>query len=189
MIVLLGVLQLADISSPQAAPRLTTEEKTLLKDREVVVRTSEREDGGENLLAVIDVDGAPGATLDAVLDVEARASEVSVLQAVSLYEDTSTLIGATYDYALAGLSGSFHVLYDIDRPRGFTWYRLDTSKTSDIDTPEGSYQVYPRGAMSRLVYRVEIKGSGWTPAWVHKALVARNLPEQLKGIRDRAESD
>jgi len=189
MLALLVALQASDVSSPQTAPRLTPEERTLLKDGEVVVRSSKRDGGGENLVAVIDVDAPPEATLDAVLDVEARADEVSVLHAVSLYKDTASLMGATYDYAIAGMSGSFHILYDIDRARGFACYYLDSSQENDIDTPSGSYQVYPRGEVSRMVYRVEIQGDGWTPAWVHKALVARNLPEQLKGIRARAERD
>ena len=189
MFALLATLLASDVSTPQAAPKLTPEESALLDAREVVVRSTTAEDGSESLLAVIDVDASPKATMAAVLDVVARKDEVSALTGVSLYIDTPTQLGAAYDYSLAGLTGTFHILYDIDAAHGFAHYTLDSSKENGIESAAGSYQVFPRGQGTRLVYRVEIEGGGWTPTWVKKALMARNLPEQVKGMRARAESE
>lgn len=175
-----------DIAQPQPAPKLTVEEKSALEAREVVVRTTE-DDGSHFLVAVIDVDAPPDVTLNAVLDVEARAKEVSVLESVSLYRDTPRQIGADYAFDLPGYDGHFFILYDIDRSKGFAHYYTDTSQDNDVESASGSYQVFPRGQGSRLVYRVHIEEDGVTPMWVQKALVTRTLPEQIKGIRERAE--
>ena len=177
-----------DIAQPQPAPKLTVDEKATLSSREVVVRTSEDDAGNHYLLAVIDVDAPPDVTLNAVLDVEARAKEVSVLESVSLYRDTPTQIGADYAFDLPGYDGHFFILYDVDRAKGFAHYYTDTSQDNDVESASGSYQVFPRGQGSRLVYRVHIEEDGLTPLWVKKALVTRTLPEQIKGIRSRAEN-
>ena len=185
----LALMLAATPNTPQLPPKLTPAERETVDAREVVVRLTEESDGSQNLVAVIDVDAPAGTTLDAVLDVEARADEVSALDTVTLYLDTPSQMGADYAFDLPGYDGHFFILYDVDRARGFAYYAMDTSKDNDIESAAGSYQVFPRGQGTRLVYRVSIENGGMAPMWVKKALITRNLPEQLKGMRSRAEDD
>lgn len=167
-------------------PTVSATEETQLTSREVVVRT--HMDGDTQVvLAMMDVDATPEATFAAIMDLNARVDEVSSMESVEIYEDTPSKVGAKYVLKLPGFSATFHVIYKIDAAQHFAAYAGDPTKENDVNGGAGSYHVVPlEDGTSRVYYRVRVADDG--PSWLKSALIQRNLPEQLEGIRARAEA-
>jgi len=169
--------------TPPAAPELTPSEVTTLSERKPIVRTSS---DGLTVLAAIDVVASPSEVIAAVLDVQARKDEVGSIEEVTIYAKAPTQIKVRYDISLMGFDAVMNLIYDIDSAAHFVKYRTDTTLENDIQGSSGSYHAaaLPSGA-TRLYYRVNVPDDG--AAWLKKALLEKNLPEQIQGIQKRAE--
>jgi hypothetical protein len=170
-----------------AAPSLSSEEQAALSRREVVIRSEETAQGGE-VVAVVAVNAPAEKVLDAVLDLPPRADEVGPLTEVSVYKNEGDEVAAKFVISVMGSATTFHVLYDVDRAGLKTTYSLDPSKTNDIASSDGSYEVVPNGTGSHLVYRSAVTSDSWVPSWLKQKLTEGPLIEQLEGIRARAEA-
>ena len=172
------------LAGPVPMVEASTAEESLLTAGQVAVRF---EDDG-SIIAIVDVSASPEATLDAVLDLPARAGDIESLEKVELYKPTTqTSLHAKYFTSLMGLEAIFHIEYSIDRGEGYTEYRLDKSQDNDLNDSHGSYQVYEHGSGTRLVYRSTVDG-GAAARMVKKAVLSDSLPEQLLGMKRRAEA-
>ena len=169
--------------SPPAAPELSAAETTALAERKPIVRTSA---DGQTVLAAIDMVASPTDVIAAVLDVGARKDEVGSIEQVTIYAQTPSQMKVKYDISLMGFDAAMNLIYDIDSTENFVKYSTDTSVENDIEGSSGSYHAVslPNGA-TRLYYRVNVPDEG--AAWLKKALLEKNLPEQIQGIRARAE--
>ncbi|MFT5587588.1 MAG: hypothetical protein ACI9VR_005201 [Cognaticolwellia sp.] len=169
--------------TPPSAPDLTSAESATLSERKPIVRTSS---DGLTVLAVIDVVASPAKVMAAVLDVQARRDEVGSIEEVTIYAQTPTQMKVRYDISLMGFDAVMNLIYDIDAANHFVKYSTDTSLENDIEGSSGSYHAVtlPNGA-TRLYYRVNVPDEG--AAWLKKALLEKNLPEQIQGIQRRAE--
>ncbi|MED5370532.1 MAG: SRPBCC family protein [Myxococcota bacterium] len=178
---MLGILTLLLALTPPTAPTLTESEEATLAARKPVVRTTQ-----DSVLAVIDVAAPPSEVIAAVLDVEARKDEVGSIEKVTLYQDTAEKKAVRYDLSLMGFDAAMNLIYEIDSANHYVRYYTDDTQDNDISGSAGSYHAVPlKMGASRLYYRVDVPDSG--PAFIKKALLENNLPEQIQGIRARAE--
>ena len=69
---------------------------------------------------------------------------------------------------------------------GWCVYDLDRSQDNDLESSEGSYQVYAYGTGSRLVYRSQSQ-STILPDFLMKKFAEEGAVDLLTGIRGRAE--
>lgn len=178
---LLAILGLA-LAGPTPLPSMTAEEEATLAAGGIVTHSANPDD----IVAYIDVAASTDDTLDAILDLPARAGDIDGLESVTLYLDEPTRKGAHYEMSILGMSAELYVIYTIQRSEGFTAYDLDPTKESSLSSSKGSYQVYEVGDKTRIRYVVDTTG-GNAPTWIKKALLGGSMPEQLEGMRARAE--
>lgn len=178
-----ALLSLMLALTPPAAPDLNAAEKATLSERKPIVRTSA---DGRTVLAAVDIVASPADVIQAVLDVEARRDEVGSIEQVTIYAQTPSQMKVKYDISLMGFDAVMNLIYDIDTAQNFVQYSTDTTVENDIEGSSGSYHAValPNGA-TRLYYRVNVPDEG--AAWLKKALLEKNLPEQIQGIQKRAE--
>jgi hypothetical protein len=125
--------------------------------------------------------------LAAVLDLSARAKEVTGLRAVEIYERGPSTLAARMEMGLAVYQARFHVTYAWDEAAGWCTWELDPRHPNDITDTAGSYQVLPQGSGTRLVYRSHSGGGAMTPDWLKRKLAYSAAGEMLSGMRTRAE--
>ncbi len=176
----------AAVAGPPAPVSLSTAEEAVLAKGEVAIRYAPPP--GDGTLAVVDVAATPEATMDAVLDLQARVSDIGALKKVDIYEQNASRIGATWELGIAVYTITFSIAYDVDRTAGWCSYTLDGSKENDIGFSEGSYQVYPQGSGTRLVYRAAADADQKGPEWIRKKLAYDSASEMLGGMKRRAEA-
>lgn len=189
---ILALLALLLLPGPALAgaslpPELSAEETALLAERGVVIRQETSETGAVTV-AIVDVRATPEATLDAVLDLEPRKDEVSNISDVTVYLDTPERKGVTFDLSVMGVAVRFHTLYEIDRSGLITRYALDPSREHDVVKAEGYYQCFKTSEGTRLVYSGASDSGRRVPAWLKRWMANNALEDQVRGIRDRAES-
>ena len=168
---------------PPAPVTLTEGEQAALRKGGVVVRY-----GGDErqTLAVVDVAASPDQTIQAVMDLPARVSDIGSLSAVELYAQQGEDVSARWTMSIAMVSVVFHIRYDCDMANHWCVYRLDPSKDNDIESSNGSYQAYALASGTRLVYRTDSIAAG-APEWVRKRLADNAAKEMLGGMKTRAE--
>jgi hypothetical protein len=180
----LALLTLA-LAAPAPMAEANAEEEAILAQGLVAVRFTDE----GSIIAWVDVAATPELTLDAVLDIPARAGDIESLEKVELYKETTeTAIYAKYFTSLVGFDAVFHIEYAIDRSEGYAEYKLDHSQDNDLGDSWGSYQVYEHGAGTRMVYRSTVDG-GVAARMVKKAVLSDSLPEQMLGMKRRAEAN
>jgi hypothetical protein len=180
----LALLSLA-LAAPAPLAEAGAEEESVLAQGLVAVRFTDE----GSIIAWVDVAATPEATLDAVLDIPARAGDIDSLERVELYKETTeTAIYAKYFTSLLGIEAVFHIEYTVDRDEGYAEYKLDHAQDNDLGDSWGSYQVYEHGSGTRMVYRSTVEG-GAAARMVKKAVLSDSLPEQMLGMKRRAEAD
>ena len=178
-------LVLAVAAEEVPAPLVLTDEETvLLAAREIVVRDS----GQGSVIGVVDVRATPRVLLEEVLNLPARVEEVGPLQQVSIYHEGPSSLKVRMEVGMLGIRAAFHVAYDVDWDAGWCTFHLDPARENDIDSTDGSYQVYAAGDGARLVYRSEATASGPTPGWLRDMLTSHSMTQQMEGMRVRAET-
>lgn len=174
-----------------AAPTPTepTPDEAEKLDKGKIVLRHEATDQGGRVTAIADVKAAPRTVLDAVMDLEARPDESSVLTSVDVYERTASpdVTGAKFLVTVMGSQTVFHIRYDCHRDDGYCTYALDPSKDNDIVSSDGYYLVLPRGSGSRLYYSSRTVTGRSLPGWVQRWLAGNALEGQVEGVRKRAE--
>ncbi len=171
-------------AAPAPLAEASVEEEALLAQGQVAVRFTEE----GSIIAWVDVAASPEDTLEAVLDIPARAADIASLEKVELYKETTeTAIYAKYFTSLLGLDAVFHIEYAVDRSEGYAEYKLDHTQDNDLGDSWGSYQVYEHGSGTRMVYRSTVEG-GAAARMVKKAVLSDSLPEQMLGMKRRAEA-
>lgn len=171
-------------SAPPPAPAPTAEEAAALARGEVTVRVLE--DGGT--MAMVEVAASPERTLAAVLDFQARVGDIGSLHEAQVYLDEPTRKGVRWQLRIAGVSVTFHTLYQVDPAGRWTSFVLDTSRDNDIDDTQGIYQVVDLGGgRSRLVYTTRASSEAKAPGWVRRMLQQKATRSLLAGMRDRAQ--
>ena len=180
---LLAFLGLA-LAGPSPMPTLTAAEEATLKAGGIVTHSENPDD----ITAYIDVSASADDTFAAILDLPARAGDIDGLETVTLYVDEPAEKRAHYVMKVMGLTGELYVVYTVEADEHFTAYDLDKAKESSLSSSKGSYQVYDLGdGRSRIMYVVDTRG-GNAPTWIKKLLLGDSMPEQLQGMRTRAES-
>ena len=177
---------LASALPPAPAPiSVTPAEQAQLAGREIVVRY---QGPGKETTAIMDMGAAPGAMMDAVMDLQPRERELSGIKSLEIYEQSPGHMGARWEVGIAMFGAVFHIQYDYDAAAGWCVYALDETRDNTIVSSQGSYQVYALGDGSRMVYRSVSVGSESTPEWLSKKLATGSARDMLTGIRARAES-
>lgn len=174
----------ASAASPPRPPAFTAEEEALLAGGEVVLRRGQAAD--EATVVAVDVAADPDTTFAAVMDLEARAGEVSALKEASVYLDEPGRKAARFVMGIAGLTVTFHTLYQVDAAGRWCTYSLDPSRENGLDSAAGSYQVLASAGGSRIVYVAQASGQG-EPGWLRRHLQEKGSRALLGGIKARAE--
>lgn len=169
-----------------AAVVLTDAETAEIAKGDVVIRLEATSSGGQTT-AIADVKAAPKATMDAVMDLQARVGEISGLKAVSFYDSPGHDKAAKWELSVVGKQIIFHLVYDISDDGTFIIYGLDTSKTNDMKVVSGTYHVYPSGTGTRLVYTGLSDSGVYVPGWLKTWLANGSLVDLIGGVRKRAE--
>lgn len=182
---LVGLLQLASpaLAGAPALPSLSAEEQATLARGEVLVRAGV---DGQPTLVAVDVAADPDATFAAVMDLEARVGEVAALKEATVYRDSPEVVGARFVMGIAGLTVTFHTLYQVDRAGRWCTYALDPSQDNGLKSAAGSYQVVPTATGSRILYLASASGEG-EPGWLRKHLQEKGSRALLGGMKARAE--
>jgi len=142
---------------------------------------------GQETLAIMDMRAAPAVVMREVMNLAPRQEELSGIQSLQIYEASPGHTAARWEVGIAMFSAVFHIQYDCDMAGGWCVYALDESEDNTIESSRGSYQVYPLGEGSRMVYRSVSVGSASTPEWLSKKLATGSARDMLSGIRARAE--
>lgn len=172
-------------TDPPGPVQLTADEADTVSEGGVITRY----DAADGMVTgVVDVAATPDAVMTAAVDLRARQAEQRSIQSIVLYEETPEHLGAEWTLSILTSHVVFNILYDIDRPRGWCSYELDTSRHNDIDGSRGAYHVYPYEGGTRLVYYSWSDLGRRTPGWVKKWLAQDSLETQLMGIKRRAEA-
>lgn len=163
---------------------LSPEEASLVAKGDVMVRY-----GGDarQTVAVVDVAATPDAVMSAVMDLPARVRDIDSLTAVDIYSTSSSQVKAQWTMSFAMINVNFHIAYDCAMSAGWCVYSLDSTRENDLDSSNGSYQAYPHGSGTRLVYRTDSLAAG-APEWVRKKLAGSAAKEMLGGMKTRAET-
>ena len=183
-----GALALALAASLGLAPpppeSLSAAEEATLASRQVMQRyVPER----SFLLAAIDVNADPDLTFREVMDIGARVGEVKGFQRVVIYIDEPTRRAAEIHIGFATFEGVVNIDFRVDAAARFTQFGLDPGRKSDMNPTSGSYEVGPRGAGCRILYRSSMSGVAFAPDWLQKYMATTASRELLIGIRNRAE--
>lgn len=181
-------LLFADAAAEPTPVDLSAEEEKLLDGREIVIR-EEGSDSGGFVVGILDVKAPPEKVWAAILDFNARVDDVRSLTKVEIYEQSSEpeMLGVKWVLSVLMQEIVFHIKYEVDRESGWCRYVLDTSKSNDIVSSEGSYQVLSQGTSSRFIYRSRSDSGRRMPGWVRRWLAVDSLRDQMNGIRKRAE--
>lgn len=179
-----GVASAAPKGSPPAPLALSAEEQAVIAQAGIVIR---HDPNSGDTIGVVDVKAPPASTLAAVLDLSARAKEVTGLRAVEIYERGPSTLAARMEMGLAVYQARFHVTYAWDEASGWCTWELDPRHPNDITDTAGSYQVLPQGSGTRLVYRSHSGGGAMTPDWLKRKLAYSAARDMLSGMRTRAE--
>lgn len=167
---------------PAPAPlALTAEEEATLDRGELVFRDT----GAGESIAVIDVSAPPERVMSAVMDLGPRVQDVSSLLAFEQYQDSPGKKAARWELGASIYSATFHVSYEYDLSKGWCVFTLDTSKENDINSTDGSYQVYASDGGSRLVYRSAQQNS-ILPSWLMQRFAREGATQMLEGMKRRA---
>lgn len=168
------------------APALSAEEEALLARGEVLVRAGGQ---GQATLVAVDVAADPDRTFAAVMDLEARVGEVSALREATVYRDEPGVKAARFVMGIAGLTVTFHTLYQVDMAGRWCSYALDPSKDNGLKDASGSYLVVPTPTGSRILYVASgsTGGGEGEPGWLRKHLQEKGSRALLGGMKARAE--
>ena len=169
---------------PQPAPiAVTAEESATLEGGSVVFRYSP----ADISIGIIDISATPDQVIAAVMDLPPRVDEIGPLLSLTPYEVSGAeRYGAEWQLGASVYSATFHVIYDCDLSAGWCVYSLDDSQDNDLQSTEGSYQVYAHGSGCRLVYRSKSQ-STILPDFLMKKFAADGAIELLTGIQRRSE--
>jgi|GEM_PF-1970268 len=180
---LLTSLDAVAMPPPPKPVTLTAAEEAEVAKGQVMVRY-----GGDanQTLAVVDVAAPPAAVMKSVMDLPARVSDIGSLTDVELYNRSGDDVSAKWTMSIAMVSVTFYIVYDCDMAQNWCVYTLDAAKPNDLEGSNGSYQAYPHGSGTRLVYRTDSIAAG-APEWVRKKLADSAAKEMLGGMKVRAE--
>lgn len=175
-----------------AAPPVPTLDanETVKYDKGKIVLRHELTDQGGRTTAVARVNASPRQVIDAIMDLEKRPDESSVLSSVERYrhEQSPEVIGATFTVTVLGSDTVFSILYDCHRDEGYCTYALDPSKLQDIVFADGYYRAVPDGSGSRMVFSSRADTGRSMPGWMRRWIAGSSLEGQVDGIRKRAEA-
>lgn len=175
------------LALPPAPPELTVtaDEAAQLAKGEIVVRYP---GAGKETTAVVDIAADPATVMKEVMDLQPRMTEIGGVKSLDIYLDEPGHMGARWEVGIAFIGATFSIDYRYDVGAGWCVYSLDRSRPDNtIQSSDGSYQVYPSGSGSRMVYRSLSVSSPNTPEWVRKKLAFSGARELLGGIKGRAE--
>ncbi len=129
---------------------------------------------------------------DAVFDLQARAAEGWMVDAVSVYEDETDRDKihrrARWELSILGIEITYHCRYDWSRESGTIRWSLDPTRTNDLDLAEGVYELVPRGRGTMLTYTVEVGSKHEAAKPIKRSITARNVRKLLESVRTRAEA-
>lgn len=141
--------------------------------------------------ASVFVRATPEAVRDAVLDLQARAEEGWMVDAVSIYRDSRSddhiHRRARWELSILGIEITYHCRYDWDRERSQIRWSLDESRENDLDLAEGIYDLEARNGGTRLTYTVEVGSEHRAAKPLKRSITARNVRKLLESVRERAE--
>lgn len=172
-------------AGPPAPPTISAAEQAILETGEVVVRRGQGE--GAPTVVVVDVKADPDTSFAAVMDVEARVSDISALKQAEIYLDEPGRLGVRWVMGIAGVSVEFSTLYVVDRAGRWCTYELDPSRPSTLKSTGGSYQVISRPGGSRIVYTAAVSAEG-DEGWVRRQMQEKGTRALLGGMKARAEA-
>lgn len=172
---------------PPPPPALTAAEELALGGGEIVVRRGQAE--GDPTIVVVDVAADPDRTFAAVMDMPARVADVGSLRSAEVYLDEPGRMGVRWVMGIAGISVTFHTLYQVDQAQRWCTYSLDPDQDSGLSSAGGSYQVIAVPGGSRVIYFADASASGRaTPGWLRRQLQERGSRALLGGMKARAEA-
>lgn len=141
--------------------------------------------------ASVFVHATPEQVRDAVLDLQARADEGWMVDAVSVYRDKSSADHihrrARWELSILGIEIVYHCRYDWDRERSEIRWSLDDSRENDLELAEGIYELDARSGGTRLTYTVEVGSEHRAAKPLKRSITARNVRKLLESVRERAE--
>jgi hypothetical protein len=178
------LINIASAIPPQPAQITpTTEEAALLASGGVAFRYNPK---GESV-GIIDISAPPATVIAEVMNLPPRIQEIGPLLELTPYEVSGgQRYGARWEVGASIYSATFHVIYDCDLSAGWCVFDLDPDKENDLQSTSGSYQVYPHGDGSRLVYRSSAQ-STILPDFLMKKFAGDGAVDLLTGIQRRAE--
>lgn len=149
-------------------------------------------EGGIRARASVFVSAPADEVRDAVLDLQARAKEGWMVDAVSVYRDDSDddhiHRRARWELSILGIDITYHCVYDWDRASSEIRWSLDSSRTNDLDLAEGVYELEPRRGGTKLTYTVEVGSKHEAAKPIKRSITARNVRKLLESVRTRAEA-
>lgn len=186
---LLPLVAAVGLAAAPPSPTLTEDETARYAEGKVVIRHEDTPRGGR-ATAVLRVEAPPRAVIDAIMDLQKRPEESSVLTSVEVYrhDPAPEVIGATFTVTVLGSSTVFSILYDCHRDEGYCTYKLDPSKPQDIVHADGYYLVLPERGGTRMVFSTRADTGRSMPGWMRRWIAGSSLEGQVKGMKERAES-
>ena len=172
------------------APRPVTldpDEQAEIDARKIVIRFDDDQSTAGQVTGILDLRASPAIVWAAIFDFEARVAEIGPLKSASTYAAEGFDVSARWVISAIGTQIVFHANYAIHERERWCTYALDDRKENDLLSVDGSYQVYPQGSGTRLIYRSASDSGRSVPGWVKRWLAVDTLTEQLEGVRGRAE--
>lgn len=149
-------------------------------------------DGAIRAKASVFVAASSDEVRDAVFDLQARAADGWMVDAVSLYRDDTDRDHihrrARWELSILGIEITYHCRYDWSRESGTIRWSLDPSRTNDLDLAEGLYELEPRQGGTALTYTVEVGSKHEAAKPIKRSITARNVRKLLESVRTRAEA-
>ncbi|MEM6291120.1 MAG: SRPBCC family protein [Myxococcota bacterium] len=147
-------------------------------------------DGAIRARATVFVAASPDAVRDAVLDLQARADEGWMVDAVNVYRDETTEGSihrrARWELSILGVDITYHCRYDWSRTSGKIRWSLDPSRSNDLELAQGVYELDPFEGGTLLTYTVEVGSKHAAARPLKRSITARNVRQLLDSIRERA---
>lgn len=138
-------------------------------------------------MVAVDVAASPQQAFSAVMDFRARVADVAALKEATVYLDEPTRKGVRWVMGMAGLSITFHTLYEVDPQGLWCTYALDPSKDNALRSSGGGYRVEAIPGGSRIVYTAAVTADG-DDGWIRRQMQEKGSRSLLLGMKARAEA-
>ncbi len=144
--------------------------------------------------ATVEIAASTRAVRDAILDLDARAAEGWMVDAVDVYRDDVSderiHRRAKWSLSILGFSITYHCVYDWRADTNEIVWALDDGMPNDLDHARGVYTLAAGDApgTTSLSYTVEVGSKHSAAAPLKRRITKRNVAKLLGSVRTRAEA-